>query len=94
VRSCFFAIGASCGFGPGGDAGPFNPFGLIFLVLAVLAWRCWHIVTGGYGASGFDGMAGRVVNPGGSADHYRGTDGHYRRGERATYRKTRPAPRR
>jgi hypothetical protein len=60
----------------------------------VLAWRCWHIVTGDYGAPGLDGMAGRFVNPGGSADHYRGTDEHYRRGARATYRETKPARRR
>ena len=72
AAALLFAIGAFCGLGEG-SAGPLNPFGLLFLLVAALIWDEWIIITGVFSPGLFDGLTG------GSGDHYRGTDDHYRR---------------
>jgi hypothetical protein len=76
-----FATGAFCGIGPE-SAGPLNPFGLLFLFIAALIWDEWIIIIGNFSPSLFDGMVG------GSGDHYRASDDHYRRDGQQHYHET------
>jgi hypothetical protein len=82
-----FAAAAFCGLGPG-SAGPLNPFGLLFLFIAALMWDEWIIIVGSFSPSLFDGMVG------GSGDHYRASDDHYRRDGQQHYRESESLDRR
>lgn len=81
IVALLFAIAAFLGYGEG-SAGPLNPFGLLFLLIAALLWDEWIVITGVFSPGLFDGLAG------GSGDHYRAEDDHYRRDGQQHYNET------